>query len=608
MPLYTKLPTTIDEVDIIIAGGGTAGCIVASRLSDADPSLSVLLIERGSNNYELPNITKPAFMFTHVIPGSKTTTFHKGSKEEQLTDREVIVPSGKILGGGSSVNFLMYTRAQRSDFDSWQTPGWSADDMLPYLKKLETYHGSGPKDRHGYEGPVHVSGGTYRVPRSEDDFIAAAKGVGWTELEDAQDLDSNNGVQRAMRYISPDGQRQDVAHTYLHPRLRDGKHPNLHVVVESQVVRILFEKQKATGVEYVSDPDADLQPSPTQVQDSVRRIRARKLVIASCGTFGTPTLLERSGIGNREILNRAGVSDVVAHIPGVGEAYNDHHLMVYSYRSSLAPEETMDALAGGRLDPGELMKNNDKILGWNAMDITCKLRPSEADVASLGPNFQEAWDRDFKTNTNKPLVLMSLINTFPSLPIGLPVGQYLAVSAFSIYPYSRGRLHITGTALSDPINFVTGFFSDPQGIDIKKCVWAYKKQREIVRRMENYRGEVPATHPPFPAESKAACIEIGEPIGPTVVDIEYTPEDDMIIEHWLRENVATAWHSLGTCKMAPLDKMGVVDANLNVHGVKNLKVIDLSIPPLDVAANTNNTAMAIGEKGADICIDELALA
>ncbi|TGJ83027.1 hypothetical protein E0Z10_g5744 [Xylaria hypoxylon] len=605
MPLYTQLPTSIDEVDIIIAGGGTAGCIVASRLSDADPNLSILVIERGSNNHNLPTVVKPVFMFTHVIPGSKTAAFHKGREEEQLADREITVPSGSILGGGSSVNFLMYTRAQRSDFDSWQTAGWSADEMLPYMKKLETYHGPGPRDRHGYEGPIHVSGGTYRVPRSEDDFIAAAKKVGWPELQDAQDLDSNNGVQRAMRYISPDGQRQDVAHSYLHPRLLDGKHQNLYVVVEFQVVRILFEDKKATGVEYVQNPE--FQPNPTETQESLRRIRARKLVISSCGTFGTPSLLERSGVGNREILNHAGVRDVVTHIPGVGEAYCDHHLLVYSYRSSLAPEETLDALAGGRLDPGELIKNNDKLLGWNAMDITCKLRPSETDVAALGPEFQEAWDRDFKTNPNKPLLLMSLLNTFPSIPIGLPVGQYMAISAFSVYPYSRGCLHITGPSLSDPVDFVTGFFSDHQNVDIKKCVWGYKKQREIVRRMQNYRGEVSATHPPFPAKSQAACVETEEPLASDVADIQYSQEDDGIIEQWLRENVGTAWHSLGTCKMAPLDQMGVVDASLNVHGVENLKVIDLSIAPLNVAANTNNTAMAIGERAADICINELGL-
>lgn len=208
--------------------------------------------------------------------------------------------------------------------------------------------------------------------------------------------------------ISPRTARDRTWHTYLHPKLLDGNHPNLNVLVESQVLRILFEDKKATGVEYI--PNSDLQANPADSQRPVRRVRARKLVIASGGTFGTPALLERSGIGNREILNRVGVSDIISHVPGVGEAFTDHPLMLYAYRSSLAPEDTFDALATGRVDPGELIKNNAKILGWNAMDIACKIRPNEADVAALGPDFQEAWDCDFKNNPNKPLVLMSLIN------------------------------------------------------------------------------------------------------------------------------------------------------------------------------------------------------
>ncbi|KAI0809956.1 alcohol oxidase-like protein [Xylaria sp. FL0064] len=605
MPLYTALPSSIDAVDIIIAGGGTAGCIVASRLADADPNLSILVIESGSNNYNMPTVVNPVFLFTHVIPGSKTATFHTARQEAALANRESVVPSGKILGGGSSINFLMYTRAQRSDFDSWDTAGWSADEMLTYLKKLETYHGADPTNCHGSDGPVNVSRGTYSVPRSEDDFIAAAKKLGWPEVQDLQDLESNNGVQRAMRYISPEGQRQDVAHTYLHPRLRGGNHPNLYVVVESKVVRILFDDKKAVGVEYLPTPESE--SGANQVQQSTRNVRARRLVIASCGTCGTPPLLERSGIGNREVLERAGVTDIVAHIPGVGEGYSDHQIIICPYRSSLAPEETLDALAGGRLDPGELMKSNDRLLGWNGMDIICRLRPNDTDVAALGPDFQKAWDRDFKTQPEKPLILMSLINSFPSVPVGLPVGQYFSTSAFSVYPYSQGHIHITGPSLDDPIDFATGFFSDPQNIDIKKCAWAYKKQREIVRRMQNYRGEVIGTHPPFSANSKAACIEIEQPLGDDIVDIEYSPEDDLILEDWLRNNVGTAWHSLGTAKMAPLDKMGVVDANLSVHNVENLKIADLSIPPYNVAANTCNTAMAIGEKAADIFIHELGL-
>lgn len=176
-----------------------------------------------------------------------------------------------------------------------------------------------------------------------------------------------------------------------------------------------------------------------------------------------------------------------------------------------------------------------------------------------------------------------------------------------MYPYSRGSIHITGSGLQDILDFKTGFFADAQGIDIKKCVWTYKKQREIIRRMDVYRGEVAAAHPPFATGSPAACIKTEAPLGRDVAPLEYTEDDDAVLEDWLRQNVASTWHSLGTCKMAPREEGGVVDASLGVYGVESLKIADMSIPPLNVAANTNNTAIAIGEKAADIFIRELGL-
>ena len=248
-----------------------------------------------------------------------------------------------------------------------------------------------------------ISGGTYRAERSEDDFIQAAAKVGYPEFEDLQDLDSHNGVQRAVRFIGPDGKRQDTAHRYLHPRLQDGNHPNLFVLVESQVLRILFEGKRATGIEY--------RPNPAFQENSttVRSIKATKLVIVSAGAFGTPLLLERSGVGNPIILSHASVP-VIAEVPGVGEEFQDHHLLAYPYHTSLNPNETADAILGGRVDVGELIATNASILGWNAQDVTAKLRPSDVEVAALGPDFQAAWDRDFKDNLNKPLVLMALLS------------------------------------------------------------------------------------------------------------------------------------------------------------------------------------------------------
>ena len=208
---------------------------------------------------------------------------------------------------------------------------------------------------------------------------------------------------RALRYVNPEGKRQDTAHVYIHPRLADGKHPNLHVLVESRVERVLFEGTKAIDVSY--SPNPAFQPD---VATDTRTVRARKLVVLSCGAPGTPLVLERSGVGSPDIVQRAGI-DLVADVPGVGRHYEDHHMMTYPYISSLQPEETLDALNAGRLDLGELLKENHNILGWNSVDSQCKVRPTEADLVNLGPVFQEAWNTDFRDMPDKPMMIISLV-------------------------------------------------------------------------------------------------------------------------------------------------------------------------------------------------------
>ncbi|KAI1421237.1 GMC oxidoreductase [Xylaria sp. FL1777] len=606
MGLSKNLNENIGEVDVIIAGGGTAGCIVAGRLAEADPSLSILVIERGPDNYDNPAVVTPAMFLTHVAPDSKTAIFYKAKKSNSLAGREVIVPNGGLLGGGSSINFMMYTRAQRDDFDAWKTPGWTADELYPFLNKLETFHGPRDEEHHGFDGPVQVSDGTFRVKHVEDDYLRAALQVGWPEKPDLQTLDHNNAFARYMRYISPDGKRSDSAHMYLHPRLQDGKHPNLHVVVESQVVRVVFDEDKrACGVEYQSNPLFNSQDTSTPPQK--RTVRARKLVVVSSGACGTPLVLERSGLGSRDVLEKAGVP-LVEDLPGVGHDYQDHNLFLYPFKTSLKPHETIDELISGRLSWEEAAKRKDPRLGWNSVDVAGKLCLTEEEAAALGPEFKAAWDRDFKDKPNRPVMLMAMLNGYYGPPGGVEPGQYASLGPYTAYPYSRGYIHITGPEVGDPLDFNAGFFSDAGDLDIKKQIWAYKRGREIMRRTSLYRGEVAAFHPRFSADSKAACITLdAERDTATLKDLEYSAEDDKAIEQFLREHIETTWHSLGTAKMAPREQLGVVDKDLNVHGVKGLKLADLSIAPENVAANTNNTALLVGEKAADIIMRELGL-
>ncbi|MCJ1305645.1 hypothetical protein MMC08_008460 [Hypocenomyce scalaris] len=581
------------EYDVVLAGGGTAACIIAGRLAQADPSLSILIIEGGKNNLNDPLVTNPAMYLAHLVPDSQTALFYKANPSDALAGREAIVPCGGILGGGSSINFTMYTRAQGCDFDDWKTEGWDYKSMLPFSKKLETYHfddAAIDKSLHGYNGPINISRGTYNPKGPEDDVMKAAEASGYPEIRDLQDFTSVGGFSRWARYVGPDGTRQDTAHRYVHPLMADGNHPNLHLLLESKVVRVVFDENKrATGVD------------------------AKKLVVVSAGALGTPSVLERSGVGNKEILEKLDI-EVVSNLPGVGENYQDHHLLLYPYKTNLKPEDTIDPILDGRMDFVKANKERNPRLGWNAIDVCSKLRPTEEEVDELGNEFRNLWDRDFKHRKERPLMLMGVISSFLGDHSILPEPhqQYATMGTYTAYPYARGNIHIVSKSASTPASFNTGFLD--HDADLKKQLWAYKKQREIYRRTNAYQGELELGHPKFPEGSKAALVDGGKKGGfkdmeerMAMKNIEYSAEDDKAIEDWIRQNLNTTWHSMGTCKMAPRNEGGVVDKDLKVYGTTGLKLADLSIAPGNVAANTNNTALMVGEKAADIIMKELGL-
>ncbi|KAB8303198.1 hypothetical protein EYC80_004645 [Monilinia laxa] len=602
-------------VDIIFAGGGTAACVAAGRLARANPNLRILLIEGGKNNYQNPLVMNPALYLTHLVPDCKTSLFYKSKPSPHLRNRSTIIPAGGMLGGGSSINAAMYTRAQSIDFDSWNTPGWTADDMLEMSNKVETYHpvgdGRDPK-KHGYEGLVQVGDGPFRS-KSELVFMETAKKMGHKEIVDLQDGTSCGGFSKWHRYVSPDGHRQDAAHCYIHPLLQSSSYPNLHVLTESKVVRVLFDKSsppRATGVEYVSNPEN--RPSVPLGNQISQTVTAEKYVVVSSGALGTPQVLERSGIGRKEVLGRVGVQ-VISEVDGVGEGYQDHNLVLYPYKTSLDESETIDSILSGRKPLAQALEEKDPKLRWNAIDISSKLRPSPSEIQALGPDFVADWERDFAPYPSKPLMLCVVINAFLGDHSLVEPGQYITIGLYTGYPYSRGSIHITDPSdVNNGYEFDSGFLSHPS--DLKMQLWAYKMQREICRRLPYFRGELVLGHPKFAKGSKAAIVEEGSKAaisagGPDgeIEDIEYSAEDDVAIEDWIRENLNTTWHSLGTCAMKPREKGGVVDASLNVYGTRGLKICDLSMAPENVGANTNHTALAIGEKAALIIGRELGI-
>lgn len=272
--------------------------------------------------------------------------------------------------------------------------------------QMETYHGRG-KSNHGYAGPVQVGDSGFRGMKTQENVIETAARLGYTVYDDLQDPEKiNNGVERCMKYVTTDGRRADAAHAYIHPLLEDGKHPNLHVLCESKVVRVLFnEDKRAVGVEYISNPA--LQPATNLSLQKRMKVLARKLVVVSCGALSTPSVLERSGVGSGEVLAKASVP-LVAEVPGVGQNYDDHQLVLYTYTTNLAPEDTNDVFWRGDMPLEEAAQSGH--LPWTANDVHGKFRPTDAEVAALGPEFQATWDRDFKNQPNRPLTMMATMS------------------------------------------------------------------------------------------------------------------------------------------------------------------------------------------------------
>lgn len=198
------------------------------------------------------------------------------------------------------------------------------------------------------------------------------------------------------------------------------------------------------------------------------------------------------------------------------------------------------------------------------MDAQGKFRPTEEEVTALGDEFRKAWDRDFKNMPDRPLMIMAMYLCFYGDHSTLPDdAEYVSQANWTAYPYSRGSIHVTSPNMHDAPSFDTGWLKDPNDIDLKKHIWAYKISREIWRRMSIFRGELAATHPQFPEGSAAAVVEKCDgPLAEGDKRIQYTAEDDKAIEKRVREVLSTTWHSLGTCKMRPREQAGVVDGSL----------------------------------------------
>ncbi|KAG6868179.1 hypothetical protein C0993_006616 [Termitomyces sp. T159_Od127] len=513
-----------EEVDVIVAGGGPAGCVVAGRLAYADPNLKVMLIEGGANNRDDPWVYRPGIYVRNMQQdgiNDKAKFYVDTQSSPHLRGRRSIVPCANILGGGSSINFQMYTRASASDWDDFKTPGWTAKDLLPLMKRLENYQKPVNNDTHGYDGPIAISNGG-SVTALAQDFLRASDAVGVPYSDDIQDLDTAHASEIWAKYINRHtGRRSDAATAYVHSVM--DCQTNLHLRTNARVSRVIFEGTKAVGVAYVP---ARNRTHGAQVKETI--VRARKMVVLSSGTLGTPQILERSGVGSEGLLQNLDIK-VVSNLPGVGEQYQDHYTTLTVYRVSNETFTLDDFLRGDKEVQKELFAEWETSpekarLSSNAIDAGFKIRPTEEELKEMGPEFNELWNKYFKDKPDKPVMFGSIVSGAYADHSLLPPGKYMTMFQYLEYPASRGKIHISSANPYIEPFFDSGFMNNKA--DFAPIRWSYKKTREVARRMDcmsilasllpnevkttpiAFRGELTSHHPHFHPASPAAARDI----------------------------------------------------------------------------------------------------
>ncbi|KAJ7455243.1 GMC oxidoreductase-domain-containing protein [Mycena galericulata] len=590
--------------DIIFAGGGATGCVVAGRLAAADPSLKILIIEAGKHTKDVSTHTQPARYFANLASGGETFTYHVTKPSEALGNRPSIIPAGKGVGGGSSVNFLMYTRPSPSDYDDWESlenPGWGSKDLIPLSNKAETVEPN--VQNHGISGPIKISGGIQTNIGRQYLAVAAARDKERGFKDDTNDFlpSSVDAYSPWFKYISSEtGRRSDAAHHYIYNQAHN---KNLEILPHCRVKRVLFENERAVGVEYIShDPDA-------ADKNAIVAVYASRLVVLASGAFGSPAILERSGIGASDVLKAHNIHQIV-DLPGVGENYNDHNLLLLQYHTT-DEELTLDDIFHGKDDAikpyeDQWLREGKGMMATNGIEVGIKIRPNAKDLEILGPSFAGRWQEFFVNKPDKPVMWIGPLAGYTGgNPAAVAGRKMFTVGYYTEYPASLGRTHISSMDPYSPLDIEPGYLDKPEDVAVLR--WSYKWSREMARRMESYRGEFTLEHPPFAAGSAAACGEAKGPVPISAPDIVYSAEDDEAIDRFHRAAVNTTWHSLGTCAMKPRAQGGVVDSRLNVYGVKNLKITDLSIAPKNVGSNTYSSALVVGEKAALIIAEELGI-
>ncbi len=530
----------MDQFDYVIVGAGSAGCALAGRLSE-DPNLSVCLMEAGGSHNN-PLVTTPFGLIALVPYGLKNWSF-KTVPQKGLNGRRGYQPRGKVLGGSSSINAMIYIRGHREDYDAWAkagNAGWGWADVLPYFKKAEHFE-PGENAFHQQGGPLNVAPLTDPAPINDLFFQAAQS------LQYPMNSDFNGAQQEGVGYYhvtQKDGERWSAMRAYIDPIL---DRPNLTVISKARAQKINFEGKRAVGVTYKHG-------------GRVSRVAARREVILSAGAFQSPQLLLLSGVGPRAQLEPLGIN-MVHDLPGVGENLQDHIDYTFSYRSDRL-DTVGFSLKGFALGFQEFFNYKKSRKGMLATNYAESGGFIYADRSARSPDIQLHFTRAVVDEHGRKLHW----------------GHGYSCHVCVLRPHSRGRVTLKdANPMSDPL-IDPAFFSDER--DFELLVKACKQVREIM-------------------ESPAFDDVKGKPY------YNCDTEDDAELRANIRQYADTIYHPVGTCKMGT-DPMAVVNPLLQVHGLERLRVVDASIMPNLISGNTNAPSIMIGEKAADLIKDDAA--
>ena len=527
-----------DSFDYVIVGAGSAGCVLANRLS-ADPDVRVLLLEAGGKDDWIWLHIPVGYLYAMGNPRADWCL--RTEPEPGLNGRSLNYPRGKVLGGCSAINGMIYMRGQTADYDHWRqlgNAGWGWDDVLPYFKRSED-HFDGGDDAHG-------AGGEWRVERMRvqweilDAFRAAAAEVGIPSVDDF-----NRGDNEGCGYFQVNqrkGVRWSTAKAFLRPA---AKRPNLAVLTGAQAARIVFEGKRATALEYHSP-------------HGLARVRIDGELVLAAGAIGSPQLLQTSGVGPGELLQAHGV-EVVHELPGVGANLQDHLQMrlVYKVQGAKTLNETGAGLLGkARIGLEYLLFRSGPM----------SMAPSQLGAFARSAPHYATPNLEYHV---QPLSLDKFGDALHPFPA-------FTASVCNLRPTSRGRVEIVSRDPRTPPAIRPGYLATDE--DRRVAADAIRLTRRIVLETQAMTRFAPAEFRPGPIG------DTDDELGRAAGDIG-----------------TTIFHPVGTCKMGRVDDAGaVVDAELAVHGLANVRVVDASVMPTITSGNTNSPTIMIAEKAADL--------